>query len=62
MTNFNFIGSLEVAQNYYSGWVVVVGGGWSEETKLILNSTLVEVSVEVGVGVWQYSIDLFEFW
>ena len=25
------------------GWWVVVGGGWSEETKLILNSTLVKV-------------------
>ena len=30
----------------------VGGGGWSEETKLVLNSTLVKVSVEVGV--WQY--------
>ena len=38
---------------FNSGWVVVGGGGWSEETKLILNSTLVKVKVEVEVGVWQ---------
>ena len=31
--------------NYYSGWV----GGWSDKTKLILISTLVEVVVEVEV-------------
>ena len=28
---------------------MVVGGGWSDETKLILISTLVEVVVEVEV-------------
>ena len=28
-------------------------GDWSEERKLILNSTLVKVLVEVGVEVWQ---------
>ena len=44
MPNFSFIGSLEVAQNYYSGWAT----GWSDETKVILNSTLVKVEVEVG--------------
>ena len=31
--------------NYYSGWV----GEWSDKTKLILISTLVEVVVEVEV-------------
>ena len=34
--------------NYYYGWVVS-GAGWSEEGKYILNSTLVNVQVEVGV-------------
>ena len=36
---------VEVEVNYYSGLV----GGWSDKTKLILISTLVEVVVEVEV-------------
>ena len=36
---------MKLELNYYSRWVVVGGGGggWSEKTKLILNSTLVKV-------------------
>ena len=39
--------------------VRVGGGGWLEETKLILNSTPVKVKVEVGVGVWQKPLSGF---
>ena len=38
--------AMKLKFNYYSGWVV---GGWSDKTKLILISTLVEVVVEVEV-------------
>ena len=44
MPNFSFIGSLEVAQNYYSGWV---GVGWSDKTKVIPNSTQLKFKLKL---------------
>ena len=37
----------------------VVGGGWTK-TKLMLNSTQVEVKVEVGVELGNYQIKNYE--
>ena len=44
MPNFSFIGSLEVAQNYYSGRV---GVGWSDKTKVIPNSTQLKFKLKL---------------
>ena len=44
---------LKLKFNYYSGWV----GGWSDKTKLILISTLVEVLVEVLVELGKISME-----
>ena len=35
MTSFSFVEGLDVAQHYYSGWVV---GGWLDKLKIELNS------------------------
>ena len=40
--------------NYYSR--LVVGGGWSDKTTLILISTQVEFVVEVGVELGNYML------
>ena len=49
---------MKLEVNYYSGWVLGgLAGGWSDKTKLILISTLVEVVVEVEVELGKNEMD-----